>query len=419
MLSWLKANCPGGGGDVSHLCLSGGSFSLPKGLAGAFLIKYARATQAGEKLFLVERRTPVFRLFVDLDWATPEPMTKQTQLDVARFVAQQAFLIYAPSNRDQQVIVATRRPELRQTDGLLKGGMHLHWPDILTDAETARLFRETAVSRCRERFGEKLMPRPWEDVIDDHVFRGSGLRMLYSCKKAPSDAYSPEWLLRLKVHDELGMVRPEVVGEVPCVEAHGHWVQQCSIRYHGVGKTPVQACVEDRMACNQAQASSPLRDASVEKHARPLEELRSVLPSCYSACRFLKLLEGDCGKFIIRTDSKTCLNLQPIGADTPGSHKSNGVYFVVDQRETYQACFCNCETEEGRLHGPCKTFRSQVWRTPTSLSNSLFPPANTEPFANLTSQRATAEDMYDRFFKAGGPPSKKARQKGPRKVHDK
>lgn len=413
MMNWLKANSPHGTGELSHLSLAGGKYCLPTSLNGAFLIKYSRAIRAGEPLSIIERRTPMFHLFVDLDWATEQPVPAEQQLELASFVAQQAFLIYAPSNRDQQVVVATRKPGPRN-DGLMKGGMHLHWPDILTDAATAQLFRETAVSRCRERFGDDLLPKPWEDVIDDHVFKGSGLRLLYSIKQDSGDAYKPQWLLRIAVHDEVGMGRPEIMGSTSCVDDIRHWVQTCSIRYHGVGKTPVRACVEDII---RPEGGQPLKDASLEKHTRPLEELRSVLPDCYSSCRFLKLLEGDHGKFILRTDSRTCLNLQPDGEGKAGAHKSNGIYFVIDRSETYQACFCNCETEEGRVHGPCRGFRSETWQTPARLADSLFPPASAEPFSSLTSKRATAEDMYQHFFNPQ--PKKKARQKASRNIRAK
>lgn len=415
MMQWLRDNCPRSG-DLTHTSMAGGSFTVPAALAGACLAKYARGIEAGQELSLIERRTPVFKLFVDLDWLADGEVGEDTQQELASFVAKQAYLIYTPALGQQRVVVATRTAAA-QPEGLLKSGIHMHWPGILTDAHTALVFRDTTIARCRERFGDGLFKKPWEDVIDEHVFKGCGLRMVYSCKKTAADVYRPRWLICLSVESQHGMSCAEVVSVTDCEASPLQWARECSIRYHGMGRTEVRECVREM----QERPSAPMEEASLEQHRAGLDELRQALPPCYSGIRFVKLLQGDNGKYILRTDSRTCLNLEPDGNGEPSAHRSNGVYLVVDRATTYQACFCNCDTTQGRLNGPCKGFKSPGWRTPPALSASLFPPLPETPFGiggvQLTSTAATAVETYERFFKPAPPKKARrgARQDGSRK----
>lgn len=413
MMDWMKTQCRRSG-DCTHLSLGKvkGSFTVATSLEDAFLLKYARAvTERQEELSLIEVKRETFPLFADLDWTSGGGDVDDAQMvAVAKFVSQQAFLIYAPTSSEHTVVVATRQP-VRQ-GAHFKNGMHLHWPTITTNAASAQIFRQTAVERCKDRFGEGAMGgKPWQEVVDEHVYKGSGLRMLYSRKQVPEDAYRPRWELRLVLAtvSQLQQAVVEGVEDIPQAtdpdSAH-RWVRTCSVRAVGGHVTPLQACVQE-LDTGPTGGGDPKEACAVAEHQAGLAALQKVLPVCYHNCRFVKLVKGTDRAFLT-PDTRVCLNLAPDASGAPRAHKSNNVYFVVGQETTYQACFCSCDTSDGRLQGPCKNFRSNHFPTPSELAASLFPKP-VIPFAcggaAFTTPEASATEMYDRFF---GKPSKPA-----------
>lgn len=397
MVGWLQANCPPGK-QLTHTSFAGGKWSVPQELEGALLQKYALKLRAGERLHLNEMRTPLFNMFCDLDWRTPDAVAEGAQLEVATFLAQQVFLVWELDAAVEAVVC--RRDASREQDGRWKGGMHVFWPEVKTDAATAQAFRRTAAERCRERFGEALLAAPWSTVVDDSVYHGSGLRMVYSHKRTGEEAYRPAWCVRMRPVLTEGLVEPEVT-VAACGDDPSAWIPRCSIRYHGLCPTKVQQCMQ-RIVGAEAKAPGQERELVPE-----VEHLRAVLPDCYRGCRFLKLVLVSTGKYVVRTDSRTCLNLEPRGG-LPAQHRSNGVYFVVGAETTYQACHCRCDTVEGRVAGPCKDFRSNHFRTPPALAQALFGPRQE---AYTYARPATAADIY-KSFADPAPPAKRQRRRG-------
>ena len=71
----------------------------------------------------------------------------------------------------------------------------------------------------------------------------------------------------------------------------------------------------------------------------------------------------------MHTNSKSCQNLKG-----DGEHNGRTVYFVFNAngRHCYQRCGCTHTHTEGRIHGPCKTFKSESVALPPELSRLLF-----------------------------------------------
>lgn len=395
---WLSTNSKPG--EPSFLDLTGGRYALPADLEKLFHKKMVTRMKAGEVFHLTEQRTPTFRMFADLDWRSNEPVTAKDQEDMASFIAQQVLLVWTlPA--DIKTIVC-RREQVKEADGKWKGGLHLHWPDILTGPEAALVFRDAVVERCREHFGECNIGSGWGAVIDDHVYRGSGLRMVFNQKKSSADVYVPGWNISVHVEDEGGLQRP--VTSTEPIKSEGpdaHWLDACSIRYHGLNRTEVQSCLQP----SAGSYAGRVKEESIRAHAPGLAELKAVLPPFYKDCKFLKVLRGGSGRYFIRTDSRVCQNL--IGGPTsPGAHRSNTIYFVVTATETYQACFCGCETADGRVTGPCKNYRSVPIPTPAVLRMSLYKEEQV-----VMKGPSTCSDIFDRFFKTENrEPQKKRRR---------
>lgn len=62
-----------------------------------------------------------------------------------------------------------------------------------------------------------------------------------------------------------------------------------------------------------------------------------------------------------------CLN------NRKGSHRSNSIYFFIEQGAMYQRCYCSCQTTENRKNGQCDQFSSEPIPLPVKLDRILFP----------------------------------------------
>jgi len=62
-----------------------------------------------------------------------------------------------------------------------------------------------------------------------------------------------------------------------------------------------------------------------------------------------------------------CLN------NRKGSHRSNSIYFFIEQGAMYQRCYCSCQTIENRKNGQCDSFSSEPIPLPMKLDRILFP----------------------------------------------
>ena len=70
--------------------------------------------------------------------------------------------------------------------------------------------------------------------------------------------------------------------------------------------------------------------------------------------------------YLINVDSQYCLNLGTC-------HRSNGIYFIINEEGLFQKCFCRCNTLDGRLSGvKCEHFTSDAFYLPDDLEPILF-----------------------------------------------
>jgi len=142
--------------------MTGGMLRVPKEETESFFAAYIDAILTG-KLYLVEKITPMFRFFVDLDWISP---TKPDPADVIR-----------RSNEAIPGKILAALTPAKDRDGVPKYGMHLHWPDLIVNRSEALRLREQLPSDIRK-------------FADTSVY-STGLRMLWSHKKDGSLPYVP------------------------------------------------------------------------------------------------------------------------------------------------------------------------------------------------------------------------------------
>lgn len=374
---WLRAGgytmakAADDGREATHLFLDGGKAAVPDDVNGTFLNAYAAAVVRApphQRPCIVELRTPVFRMFMDMDAcfsATADDTDVVTRatlvlLHVAR-LAREAF--EEPAADVMEVCVASERKGCG--DGGFKQGFHVVWPDVYAAPATALAFRQKLL--------ETPLPDPWpftndpEKVFDASVFRSNGLRMPWSNKgRGDTSHYIPRASLVWDGEDVVLRRHAEPAG-VADVRAH---VARLCIRAFDRPETRVAEDIHRRTAEEAGPAGgsgSGARPscANLRRYAHVLPALDAALPVQYTGQHFTGLVEGE-SCFMLRSSSRWCGNLKK------GSHSSNNVYFVLSRKGIHQRCYCRCETTEGRFYGMCKDYCGPTHPVPPEVIEAFF-----------------------------------------------
>lgn len=367
---WLQASgwwLPSKGGDnqakPTHLLLDKGKARVPDESADAFLSAYALAVVKKLSPCFVELRTPVFKLFLDLDIKTRADEDLDFEA-VMRVLQAQAVEFFSLSEPPRAVVCTT--PPRQLPDGCTKAGRHVVWTNIAVSSPTALAFRQAVL----ERLG-LAMPNAcanaWTMVVDKCVFEANGLRMAFSGKGLGNPAtYEPA---AVWIGEESVAVDPP-----SGVAAIRGWALELSIRMFRAEETPVREGVRVELAANDTGGGGVKGVAkSLETYAGVLPLLDAALPVEFVGQRFTGLLQTETC-FMLRSSSQYCQNLGR-------RHNSNNVFFVLTPEGICQHCFCRCETVEGRKHGLCKNFRSDVWPVPREVVAAFFGSASAAPVA--------------------------------------
>lgn len=374
---WLRECGFWGCGDpITHVFLDGGKASVPDSHAQAFASEYVRALEAGHEQYAVEMKTPIFRLFLDLDIKTEVPWEEARLLEIVACI-QGAVREVFPGNASDLVVCTTPTRDVAGSDGLKKQGMHLHWSAIAVTCHKALLFRSVALKRCAHAFGEDAFANAWNDVIDSAVLRGSGLRLVGSRKRGDPSVYMPRWHVA-----GLGG-RPQPVPD-PGARLLD-WVGATSVRValaassSSKGNGGGGSSDEDGSSYGDGEEDlivdagpGVLRRCCLKEHAEVVRWIQEAgLPKAiYHGAKItsvFKIASGADPTYVFRTACKHCFN------KPSGPHRSNHVYFVVNRHGLYQKCFNRSESSQGRRFGACKDFRYHLCPLPEGVSARLFP----------------------------------------------
>lgn len=260
--------------------MDGGILDVPLGDTDTFYVAYIAAVRQDKRVYVVEQKTDVFRFFVDLDYKAPEPLDETLLLEVIQKMCE-----VVPGR-----CVVARAPQ-RPLDGLVKCGVHIHWPDTHVTRQEALAYRT--------RILMELDGPEWAEFIDASVYGGSGLRMLWSHKKPVGDPYVP-W----EPGTDLTILSPDIE----------------SLRLFSVRTSESRPTVLD-----------------TGSHDALEQYIQKYIPG-HERVRVKRVGQKGQSKWV-QTDSRFCAN---IGAD----HKSNHVWFSVYGDKICQMCH-DTETCQG------------------------------------------------------------------------
>lgn len=300
------------GATPTHLLLDGGKLCVPDDQAGAFINVYFNHILKNEKLSVVEIKTPIFRLFLDLD-------IKGGSVD-AGGDASRLFEVARASVADfwevedlPKMIVATADPKNLETGGT-KTGYHVHFPDIYTNAPIAMKFRAHLLVNLDIAFEGRGYA--WSDIVDEAVFKGSGLRLLYASKGRGEDRpYSPLSPLATTPRDRRIMVH------------------ETSIRAPSAVLTKCRGG-EDRIADQPEKLGHVVvgRSVSLAAFDDVLPRVQAALPEVYGDHKFTGCFKTEHSVYL-KSSARYCHNVER-------EHTTSTVYFQISRLGVQQRCFC-------------------------------------------------------------------------------
>ena len=299
----------------THVLMNGGQLYVPDKDMMDFWRAYLSDLACGQRLYVVEQKTEQFRFFVDIDYRAESALSDDEILILCH-------QIYESVGEGGRCLIA--RAPVRAEKGLVKSGIHIHWPDLVVTKSEALSLRTQILM--------ELEGDHWPETIDASVYRsgGTGLRCLWSLKKGAPGAYVP-WR---SVPDG------KALNAAPCLDA----LKLFSVRTTGGEPKTVKSTSTDPSRIEQFIQNN----ISGQERAR----VRAVR----------RTKNGEGKGFYVETDSKWCERIQ-------GEHKSNHVWFYINGGNIVQKC----------LNEECIEFSGREHFLPPSISNEpvrMDPPSS-------------------------------------------
>lgn len=311
---WLDEFRTSSSNKHTHLLLNGGKLHVKDSQHTVFLNKYARAVFNQDALYVVEAKTPVFRLFVDFDFQ-PVPDPRIITAGIQTMAAVVEFYFDIESDPSDAVVL---RKDIESSE---KVGIHMTWDKVYVTPQLARAFRDFAVKKLQQE-DENVA---WDTVVDGSVYGGSGLRMPWSKKVNAKGVYVP-----IMTVDRRGTVTtiptPVTIRDIL------QWVYRTSIR--SPGAQPSSTCIVTETPRDDTKSIGTGQKEHLDAFAEPLRLVQEVMPDAFRDQTFTSMHRYDTC-IVLRSSSKRCGNkgYQP--------HASSNVYFVLLKHKGigYQRCF--------------------------------------------------------------------------------
>jgi len=392
-----------GDGQTTHLLMDGsGKLCVPDTQAGLFLnVYFTAAVVRGESVSVVEQKSPVFRLFFDLDIRLPDStdhgmVIRRLSTSIWKFVSRDFFILESTgtsmsdtvsdttnsseSTRDRMIICTA--PLKLERPGVVKAGCHLVFPYIYVNSPIALKCREgllhvidslyasipqstsaqsvtQSVHESDDDVCDAVPAKPlnsWRDVVDDSVYRGSGLRMIWSHKgRHEARAYVPVY----NIDCVSGLT--DVVCDSLTVKRE--YVHDCSIRTTMGVLTPCRGgehhIADDLNGHMMCGASVSGRSQSMEIYSEAIQDIERALPSVYKGIRFLKAFVTP-NTVYLKTNSRYCLNVHR-------EHRTSTIYIAVTRHGMMVRCYSRKDEYE------CGNFASPIIPLPERVLCVFFP----------------------------------------------
>jgi len=421
---------------TTHLLLDGGTLHIEEEKEAEFLRTLAEALYVErESLYIVECKTPVFKMMMDLDifenrelafMEADKDRTNSHLLSVESIVkciqcTFSQFYSNAAHQKLLDVLVCRTEPktEIKKSgDGqpdvvYTKTGIHLIWPDVHVDMNRAQALRRAMIYDLNNKFGSRHAHNSWDDAVDPTVLNKNGLRMLgcrkchicTSCRNKPVEKQTCRSCCGSGRFDEGRIYKPALVMRhdgssnaeelMKLADLKLYLMQRSSIRLPGLTNPPdaptfavPPSYAIELNPTNARSAGQKLRwmkqrnQALHEPHAgtHPYNNQRRFLPDTdWRVSGLRKFVQSnfpsnpEITKVEQRNNYYTCHSTSRYCINKGGEHNNNHVYFVVSPAGARQRCLCQCVGTPRKFHVDCNNFQSEWVPLPPRLFASLYP----------------------------------------------
>ena len=170
-----------------------GKWSIPHDQYPKLLELYAKSIASGNSHYFTEQHEQYRPMVIDIDFKHKSGHTSRvyTNADIMKIVQlyNDQVLHYFDTTVATCYVLEKQSPTLTQ-NGVLKDGLHIMYPDIVSKPNVQIEIRENVVQGLQscDAFEHLDLENPYSDIVDDAVLKKSGW-MLYGSKKNGSFPY--------------------------------------------------------------------------------------------------------------------------------------------------------------------------------------------------------------------------------------
>lgn len=406
--------------NITHYRLNGGCLCVPLEKQDEFLQHYMNDIANGEKHYICERRTEIYRMMGDLDYVGPSEVDREYVYETLVTI-QNVARAFFPNEKNENVfdILVCRVKDVKITkDNLKKVGIHFYFPHLFVNDKEAMYIREMALTELdtkkpRTSIGENS----WSDVLDQCVYTTNGLRMLFSRKMAACPdcagrggdgertcgtccgAFEKQKIDVGRPYVPWFYIHEGKIDEKKYAQlTSNRWalIMKTSLRVPSDAHTkgfaifegaPVPRIAPDKTVKVQVgnKVTNEFHDDYVGQRSirnrvsvpqfsdkwRIIDRyIRKFMPHQYREVIIRDIVTNPTLDHYIVTlrgkGSHYCLNKRDY-------HNGNSVYFFITKKGVHQKCFCRCQTTQGRQFGLCRKFLSKPFKISTEMTQTLFP----------------------------------------------
>jgi hypothetical protein len=396
----------------THYLLDGGIWKIPKGEYNEFLRLLSADLLNGEKHYISENRTPIFKFIMDLDFYETEQISIN-QVEVVVKEIQKVIFEYFGTTYGVIICGSDSKTVIKDSVEYIKSGFHLVWPKIWLTVETAKAIRNIVIENLITKFEERDSINTWADVVDLAVYEDNGLRMVgcrkmgfcKSCKNKKdfktdcltcsgtgkvdeNRVYSPRSVLNF-VNDKSYLITLKSDLYVQLLETSIY-------NYADLPETTLlkELVLKESKALKNKKVFDSKQDESMVK----IENfIKKNFKEHYPKIRIKKLTKDPSEqKYYAEPYENFCMNVNRC-------HSSSSIYFQLSPNGISQRCYCRKETTEGRISGPCGSYSSKPIPLSRPLMTFLFGSSvKGKKITNLTIIRNSSTSTLDLGFTPEG-----------------
>ena len=169
-----------------------GSFYIPAESLEQFYKLYEKAVDADEDLYLTEKHRDIGPVLIDLDFRFQKGLTLERKFGdehikkIVRLYADVIFKYFEQETFTAYVMLKPNGPVIDKE--LVKDGIHIVIPDIVSKSPLQYLIRKEVLEKCSEILEDLGLINAYEDVIDEAVIERNNWQM-YGSKKPQCESY--------------------------------------------------------------------------------------------------------------------------------------------------------------------------------------------------------------------------------------